>query len=155
MVWAVTACSSANQGTRSTATNYIRTVSESTKLDLDSPTTLRTPRDPSRSSSESPTRTGWSSKSVTSSPAPVQRSLLDQPVPLSPASSLRVVEAPSTSSSAGHGPATSTVNNTSSVYTPNIPLLGRSNMMALVVVEDLGTSLCSVFIHATNITLKR
>ena len=72
-------------------------VSEFTKLDLDPPTSLPNPRDPSRSSSEPPTRTGWFSKSVTSSPALIQRPLPDQlvsPSPLPPCVSLRLPRIP-------------------------------------------------------------
>ena len=131
-------------------------VSESTKLDLDPPTTLPAPRDPALSKSKPPTRTGWFSTSVTSSPTPVQQPLPDQLIPSSPTLPLRVIEAPSTSSSAGPVPATITVNNAASRYMLNIPLLGRSNVKAqeVVVVEDLGTSLCSVSIYSTNTKLK-
>ena len=116
-------------------------VSEFTKLDLDPPTSLPNPRDPSRSSSEPPTRTGWFSKSVTSSPAVIQRPLPDQLVSPSPTPSLRVFEAPSNSSSVGGEPATSTVYNTGSRYITSIPLLGRLDAEArMVIVEDLGTS---------------
>ena len=129
-------------------------VSESTKLNLDPPTTLPAPRGSSPSNSKPPTRTRWFGKSVTSSPIPVQEPLLDRHIPPSPTPS-GIIEVPSTSSSAAAGcvPATSTVNNAASRYMINIPLLGRSNVKAqeMVVVEDLGTSLFSVFNYSTNI----
>ena len=133
--------------------NISELVSESTKPDPDPPTTPPVPQVPSPASSKPPTRTGWFSKSVTSSPTPVQQPLPDQLIPPSPTSSLRVIEAPSTSSSAEPVPATITVNNAASRYMLNIPLLGRSKVKVqeVVVVEDLGTRFCSVSIYSTNI----
>ena len=71
--------------------------------------------------------------------------------------SLRVVEALSTSSSAGRGLAISTVYNRVSRDIPNLPLLVRSNVKAqvVVIIEDLGMSLCSGFVFSTNVKLKR
>jgi len=121
-------------------------VSESTRLDLDPPTTLPAPRVPALSSSNPPTRTGWFDKSVPPSPTPAR-----QPPPASPTPSLRVIEAPSTSSSVEPVPAAITVNTTASRYMLSIPLLGRSKIKAqeVVVVEDLGTPLCYFFIYLT------
>ena len=128
-------------------------VSESTQLVLDPPTPFPTPWDPSRLSPKPPTRTGWFSKSGALSSGPIHRPLPDQLIPPSPAPSLHVVEAPSTSSFAGRGPGTSTAYNRG--YIPSIPLLGRSNVKAQVVIdEELGMSLCSPFIQSANIKLK-
>ena len=40
---------------------------------------------------------------------------------------------------------------------PYRPLVGRPNMKAqvVVIIDDLGMSLCSAFIYSTNIKLKR
>jgi hypothetical protein len=128
-------------------------VSESTRMDLDPPTALPLARDPSPARSKPPSRTGWFSKSVTSSPTPIQQSPPDVPTPSPPTPSLRVIEATTTSSSAEHVPAEITVNTAAGRYVFNIPLLGRSKMKAQGVVdlEDLGTPLCSVSIYSTNV----
>ena len=128
-------------------------VSKPTHMDLDPPNPLPAARDSAPSSSVPPTRTGWFSKSVTSSPSPVQQSLPDEPIPPSSAPSLHVVEAPATSSSAEPVPAAITVNAAAARYTLSIPLLGRPKMKAqeVVVVEDLCRPLCSVSIYSTNV----
>jgi hypothetical protein len=113
--------------------------SEPTHIDLDPPTAL-----PAQvPSSKPPTRTGWFSKSLSSSPAPVQQSLPDRSIPSSPAPSLRVIEAPAISSSAVPVPTAVTVNTAAARYMLNIPLLGRSKMKAqeLVVAGCPGTPL--------------
>ena len=115
-------------------------VSESIHLDLDLPPTLPAPQEP-LSSSKPPTRTGWFSKSVTSTPTPVQQPLPDQPTPPSPIPSLRIIEAPPTSSSVEPAAAALIVDTAAARYRFNIPLLGRPKLKAqeVVVVEDLGT----------------
>ncbi len=115
-------------------------VLEPAHMDLDHPTTLpvRVP------SSKPPTLTGWFTKSFSSSPAPIQQPLSDRSIPPSPTPSLRVVEAPPTSSSAVPVPTAVIVNASAARNMLNIPFLGRSKMKAqeVVVAEGLGTLLC-------------
>ena len=114
-------------------------VSEPIHMDLDNPTTL-----PARvPSSKPPTLTGWFTKSFSSSPAPIQQPLSDRSIPPSPTPSLRVIEAPPTSSSAIPVPAAVTVNTAATPNMLNIPLLGRSKMKAqeVVITEGLGMPL--------------
>ena len=121
---------------------------EPTHMDLDPPATL-----PARvPSSNPPTRTGWFSKSSSSSPAPIQQPLPDRSIPPSPIPSLRVIEPAPTPSSAETAPATVTVNTAAARHMLNIPFLGRPKMKAqeLVVAEGLGTPLLLILVCYTN-----